>query len=99
MRTNRHQGIHKHAKRKHNNWKPKGKGSTYEQEYVLAVVSRDRVRIAMCLSKDTYHTCEEADAMAYRRGLEIGLKLRSYQCKYCCEYHITKSPEREPQAA
>ena len=99
MRTNRRQGIHKHAKRKHNNWKPKGKGSAYEQEYVLAVVSGDRVRIKMCLSKDTYHTCAEADATAYRRGLETGLKLRSYQYAYCCEYHITKSSEREPQAA
>ena len=97
--TNRRQGNHKHVKKTNNCGKPRGKGSDYEPEYVRAILSGDKVRIKMCLNKATYHTRAEAEITVHRRSLQTGLYLRSYQCPYCGEYHITKSPERKPDEA
>jgi hypothetical protein len=79
---------------------PIGHGEGYVDVYVDAVLTHDKVRIHMCLTKDRYSSYESARFTIERRQTKSGKLLRLYQCPYCGGYHLTSQPEvPTPRAA
>lgn len=98
--TSNRRSVHGRGTKHNCTWSPSGRGKGYRETYVAAVMSGDKTRIGMCLSKDRYASQASAGSAMARREAKSGKVLRLYQCPYCGGYHLTSKPmATDPLAA